>query len=161
MTQYFARVVSGVVVEIITLPDDVAVAGAFHTDIVSALVAATADITVGQTFAAGVFGPAPAPAAPVPVVPASVTRRQFFQAAATSSLITQAEALALFATGVLPANLATAIAALPAPQQFAAKIAILGAGSFNRTDPLVEALGAAMGQTSAQIDALFTLAATL
>ena len=64
MTQYFARVVSGVVVEIITLPDDVAVADAFHDDIVSALVAATAEITVGQTYSSGAFGPVPEPPAP-------------------------------------------------------------------------------------------------
>jgi hypothetical protein len=64
MTQYFARVVSGIVVEIITLPEDVTPAKAFHADIAATLAPATASITVGQSFADGAFGPPPAPPAP-------------------------------------------------------------------------------------------------
>jgi hypothetical protein len=122
---------------------------------------AQAGAGIGWTLVSGVLIAPPAPPAPPPSVPASVTRRQFFQAAAQDSLITQAEALAVFATGAIPAALATAITALPAAQQFAAKLAILGGSSFERANPLVAALGAGMGQTPAQIDALFILAATL
>ena len=96
----------------------------------------------------------------VPIVPDSVTRTQFFHAAAQSNIITNAEAIAVFA-GVVPASLSTAIATLSASQQFAAKIAILGNTTFERANPILIALGAAMGQTPAQIDALFTLAASL
>ena len=97
---------------------------------------------------------------PPPPVPQSVTRAQFFHAAAQSGIITNAEAIAVF-TGVVPASLSTAIAALSASQQFAAKIAILGNTTFERANPILIALGEAMGQTPAQIDAVFTLAASL
>jgi hypothetical protein len=109
-------------------------------------------------FAAG-NTPTPAPAPVVSTPPAS--RRQFFQAAAQDGLITSAEALALLATGAMPASLATAIASLPTAEQFAAQMAILGDQNFTRSDTLIVALGSAMGQTPTQIDALFTVAATL
>ena len=114
----------------------------------------------------GVAQPTPAQlaaavaAAEPAVVPPSVTRAQFFHAAAQGGIITNAEAIAVF-TGVVPASLSTAIATLSASQQFAAKIAILGNTTFERANPILIALGAAMGQTPAQIDALFTLAASL
>lgn len=94
-----------------------------------------------------------------PTPPASVSRRQFFQAAAQQGLITEAEALASGA--YVPSSLRTAIAALPAAQQFAAQMAVLYAQDFERANPLVAAIGAAMGQDPAQIDALFILAASL
>ncbi len=104
--------------------------------------------------------PTPAPNAPVGV-PVEITRRQFFQAAAQQGLIPQSAALALLATGTIPASLTAAIFSLPESEQFAAQMAILGDPIFSRADPFIAALGAAMGQTSSQIDALFTLAATL
>jgi hypothetical protein len=94
-------------------------------------------------------------------VPPQVSDRQFFQGAAQAGLISQAEALAMMQTGAIPAALAAAVGTLPAEQQFAAKMAIIGNRVFARADALVASLGAAMGQTPAQIDALFTLAATL
>lgn len=118
-----------------------------------------AGIAAGWSYAGGVFSAPPEPAAAV--VPASVSRRQFFQAAAQESIITQVEAIAIFATGAIPANLAAALATMPAADQFATQIAILGNATFERANPLVTELGAAMGQTPAQIDALFTLAASL
>lgn len=104
--------------------------------------------------------PNPVPLPPV-VVPQSVSRRQFYQAAAQEGLITQAEALAVLATGVIPPSLSAIIATLPASSQFAAQMAIVGAESYLRSDPLVASLGVAMNQTPAQLDALFTLAASL
>ena len=95
------------------------------------------------------------------IPPPSVTRRQFFQAAAQLGLITQGEALALFSTGAIPAEIATAIAALPTAQQFPAQIQLLGALNFYRADPLLIDVCMVFGQTSAQIDALFVLANTL
>jgi hypothetical protein len=96
-----------------------------------------------------------------PPVPASVSRRQFFQAAAQAGIITEAEALAIFTTGALPSSMGAALAALSAEQRFSAQMGILGSASFERGNSLVVALGAAMDKTSAQIDALFILAATL
>ena len=158
MSQIFARIVSGIVAEIVTIPDDVSVTQCFAPGVVETLRPATADIILGQTFDGGSFGPAPP--APPPTVAPSVTRAQFFHAAAQGGIITNAEAIAVFA-GVVPASLSTAIATLSASQQFAAKIAILGNTTFERANPILIALGAAMGQTPAQIDALFTLAASL
>ena len=95
------------------------------------------------------------------ILPPTVTRRQFFQAAAQLNLLTQAEVLALFATGAVPAEIATVIAALPTAQQFPAQILLLGALNFDRANPTLIALCTAIGQTSAQIDALFVLAGSL
>lgn len=105
-------------------------------------------------------GNTPNPAASLPP-PQWVTDKQFFQAAAQTGIITQDEAVTFMANGAIPSALATAISQLPAGEQFAAKMAIIGARNFYRADPLVIALSAAMGQTSAQVDTLFTLAATL
>ena len=102
--------------------------------------------------------PCTAPAAPIP---AQVSRRQFFQAAAQDGLITQAEALALLASGAMPASLVAAIATLPAAEQFAAQMEILGDATFARANPVIAALGTSMGKASADLDALFTLAASL
>jgi len=95
------------------------------------------------------------------IPPASVSRRQFFQAAAQQGLITQAEALALFATGTIPPEVATAIGMLPVAGQFAAQMLAVGALNYDRANPMLIALCTAIGQTSAQIDALFVLAGTL
>jgi hypothetical protein len=95
------------------------------------------------------------------IPPPSVTRRQFFQAAAQLGLITQGEALALFATGTVPTEIATIINALPTTQQFPVQILLLGALNFDRANSVLIALCTNFGQTSAQIDALFVLAGTL
>ena len=108
--------------------------------------------------ASGTPAPYTAPAAPIP---AQVSRRQFFQAAAQDGLITQAEALALLASGAMPASLVAAIATLPAAEQFAAQMEILGDATFARANPVIAALGTSMGKASADLDALFTLAASL
>lgn len=119
-----------------------------------------ADWQIYQSWLAVPNTPTPAPPPPI-IIPQSVTRRQFYQAAAQLGLITQEEALAVLTTGVIPSSLASAIDALPAADRFAAQMGIVGATAYLRSDPLVALLGAAMGQSSAQIDALFTLAATL
>jgi hypothetical protein len=106
-------------------------------------------------------GNTPTPCGAPVVVPSQVTRRQFFQAAAQDGLITDAAALALLGAGTMPASLATAIATLPAAEQFGAQMSILGDASFSRANPLIAALGTAMGKASADLDALFTLAASL
>ena len=103
----------------------------------------------------------PNPAPVVSTVPQTITDRQFFQAAAVQGLITEAQALAMMQTGVIPPALATAISTLPAGQQFAAQMEVVGCRTFLRADPFVIGLSTAMGQTSAQVDALFTLAASL
>lgn len=140
MTQYFARVVSGVVAEIITLPDGVAVADAFHANIVATLELATAAITVGQTFANGAFGPALPP--PPPGVPNSVTDLQFRLALNQAGLREQAEAY-----------IASASQDVKDWWDRATRI--------ERADVMLNAAVKAIGKTDADRDALFTLAASL
>lgn len=118
-----------------------------------------ADWQIYQEWLAASNVPHPAPAALIPVLTVSI--RQFFQASANLGLITEVEALAFIQARTLPSSLAAALFTLPAGSQFAAKMSICGAGSYVRTDPFVISLGDAMGLTSEQIDALFTLADTL
>ena len=106
------------------------------------------------------MGPAPYVARP-PVIPAQVSRRQFFQAAATLGIITEDEAVAVLAIGAVPTSLAAAISALPTADRFAAKMAILGDQDFARTGATLASLATAMGKTDADLDALFILASGL
>lgn len=98
---------------------------------------------------------------PTPV-PQQISDRQFFQQAAIEQLITQDEALAAVATGTIPAVLQTIVDGITDPaEQFAAKMLLSGATVFERQHPFTEAVGAALGWTSAQIDAFFTAASAL
>lgn len=86
--------------------------------------------------------PAPAP----PQVPQVVTMRQ--------------ARLALLGAGLL-AQVETAIDALSSPQKEAARIEWEYSQEVHRDRPFVQALGAAMGLSNEQLDALFTTAAGL
>lgn len=89
----------------------------------------------------------PQPADPViPAIPLSVTMRQ--------------ARLALLQTGKL-AQVNTAVAAMPGAAGDAARIEWEFSSTVERHRPLVESLGVALGMTDAQLDDLFTLAATL
>lgn len=125
------------------------------------LVATDADANVNAWVISGnVITPYVAPV--VPLDPnTTVTDRQFFQAAAMVGLITDADALAMMSTGTIPSSLLAAINMLPVELQFAAKMKVIGARTFVRNDPFVEQLSAAMGQSNAAVDALFTLANSL
>ena len=92
--------------------------------------------------------------------PASVSRAQFFHAAAIGGIITADEGLAVF-KGVIPASLFDALATLSEADKMAAEFAIVGNATFERANPMLVKLGAAMGKTPTQIDDLFILAATL
>ena len=99
------------------------------------------------------------PPEPQPIV--TLSRRQFYQALALAGYITETEALAAMA-GVIPAPLSTAIDALAdAQEQFTARMLLAGGAEFRRDHPLVEIIGAAHGQSAAQIDQFFATAAML
>ncbi len=99
---------------------------------------------------------------PPPLVPNLISDRQFFQQAAISSLITQSEALAAVQTGAIPAVLQTVVDGIvDTDEKFAATMLLSGATVFERNHPFTEAVGAALGWTSEQIDQFFTQAATL
>ena len=98
--------------------------------------------------------------APPEPVPQTISDRQFFQQLAVAGIITEDQALASNAA-VIPAPLLAIIEAMPTEQQFAAKMLVSGATVFERTHPMTEAIGAAYGWTSAQIDAFFRAAGKL
>lgn len=98
--------------------------------------------------------------APATLAP-EISDRQFFQALANTGTITQPEALAAVMTGTLPARIEAAVAGLPADQQFAARMLLSGATTFERGHPMVARLGAALGYDDAALDALWREAASL
>lgn len=99
---------------------------------------------------------------PPPVVPQTISDRQFFQQAAIAGLITQPEALAAVQTGTVPAVLMSVVDGLQdETQRFSAQMVLAGATVFERNHPLTEAVGAALGWSSEQIDAFFIAAAGL
>lgn len=93
--------------------------------------------------------PEPLPEEPAPVVPSvpgSVTMRQARLALLQNGMLTQVN---------------DAVAAMPGAQGDAARIEWEFSSTVERHWPLVQALGAALGLTEAQLDDLFRLAATL
>lgn len=95
---------------------------------------------------------------PRPVQP-EISDRQFFQALAIAGIISEADALAAVQTGALPAPIAAIIDAMP--DQFAARMLLSGATTFERRHPLTDALASALGYSPAQTDELFRAAAAL
>lgn len=98
--------------------------------------------------------------APATLAP-EISDRQFFQALANTGTITQSEAPAAVMTGTLPARIEAAVAGLPDAQQFAARMLLSGATTFERGHPMVARLGAALGYDDAALDALWREAASL
>ncbi|AWN55876.1 hypothetical protein DK412_26365 [Methylobacterium sp. 17Sr1-1] len=64
-------------------------------------------------------------------------------------------------TGTLPVRIAAAVAGLPAAEQFAARMMLSGATTFERGHPMVARLGAALGYDAAALDALWSAASAL
>lgn len=91
-------------------------------------------------------------AAPPEPVPLFISDRQFAQGLAMAGFITEAEAEEWVGPGVVPASLMAFVEALPADQQFAARMLLRGATQFERDHPLTEAFGALHGWSSAQVD---------
>lgn len=86
---------------------------------------------------------------------------QFAQALAMVGLITQDEAVAWVAAGVLPAAMAAIVDTLPPDQRFGAKMLLQGATTFDAANPLVSQIGSAAGKTPEQIAEIFRIAAAL
>lgn len=104
---------------------------------------AVGDYAVGGTLIAGVYTPpVPPSSTPIPLVLSAVSPRQARLALLGAGLLTQVENAVTAAGG-------------------ATQITWEYATVFERTDPLIATLSAALGLTSAQVDALFATAATL
>lgn len=93
-------------------------------------------------------------------VPATISRRQFYQQLAIDNLITQDEALAAL-TGTIPAAMGSIVASLPAAQQFGVRMLLVGAQEFARDNAFVSVFQAAESMTGAEIDALWVAASAL
>ena len=106
--------------------------------------------------AAGVDAPfEPEPLPPEPVQTTQITFAQLLIGLVTEGWITEAEGGG-WLVGTLPAPVLAVIATLPSNQQFAAKARAIRPSAVVRADPLVAALAAAEGKSSADIDAFFT-----
>lgn len=91
-----------------------------------------------------------------------ISDRQFAQGLAARGLITRPEALAFVQTGVLPSLLAAYVDGIKdEAARFDTKMLLTGAKEFSRNHALVESMGAALGFSSADLDAFWTACAAL
>ena len=114
-----------------------------HVDVTSLTCTDNSPIQIG----CGYNGTSFTAVAPVPVIIPDVTPRQI--------------RLALIQSGVVLSSIDATIAAMPQPSQSLAQITWEYSTAFERSNPLVAEIGAMMGWTSAQLDALWHLAGTL
>ena len=101
---------------------------------------------------------APTPAPPPPVV---ITNRQLFAALALTGFITEAEALAAGRTGAVPQMIDGVFAGLPDREVFLARLTWATMREVSRDHRLINTMVAANLATAAQVDAIFTLGASL
>jgi hypothetical protein len=99
--------------------------------------------------------------APPAPVPEEISNRQFAQQLAIDGTITEAEALAWAARGDLPAAMEAAVLLLPIEQQFAARMLLASAKTYQRSHWLVPVLGALLDYDSPALDAVWRAAALL
>lgn len=111
--------------------------------------------------AASVIVAAEAPPVTAEPVPFAISDRQFAQQLAVLGKITEPEAVAWAARGDLPATLEEAVVALPAPMQFTARMLLSSATTYERSHPLVSALGDLLSYDEAGLDDLWRAAAVL
>jgi hypothetical protein len=97
-----------------------------------------------------------------PVVIPDISDRQFFQEAYILGMITEDEALLAVQVGAIPSTLLSIINSISDPNsQFAAKMILSGATTFQRNHPLVEQVRIALNKTSEEIDQFFIDASKL
>lgn len=90
-------------------------------------------------------------------IPRAISRRQFFQVLAVRGLITRVEAIAALTYGVIPQALQDLIDlfAVDEDLEFDAKMLIIGAQEFERSNWIVDAIGSIWGMDSDQISQLW------
>jgi hypothetical protein len=100
----------------------------------------------------------PPPAPPAPII---LTNRQLFAALALTGFITEAEALAAGRTGAVPTAVDAVFGALPDQDAFLARLTWATMREVTRDHPLIAAMIAANLATAEQVDAIFTLGASI
>jgi hypothetical protein len=104
------------------------------------------------------YEPAPEPPPPAPIV---LTNRQLFIALALTGFITEAEALAAARMGTVPAAIEAVFAELPSQDAFAARVTWATMREIPRNHSLITAMIGADLATGEQVDAIFTLGASI
>lgn len=101
--------------------------------------------------------------APPPEVPEVISDRQFAQQLTILGTITEAEAIGWAAKGDLPEALEQAIGTLPTAGgvQFAARMLLSSATTYERSHPMTATLGGILGYDSDDLDDLWRAAAAL
>lgn len=94
-------------------------------------------------------------------VPNEISKRQFYQQLAIEGLITEAEALSVIQSGVLPAAMESFISQLPTDMQFSTRMLLAGAQTFERGHAMSQAFEAHMNFTEAQVDQIWIDASKL
>jgi hypothetical protein len=161
LMQRFARVVGGIVAELIEIPaDGPPIEDLYHPDLVATCIEVPedSDVAEGWSWDGTAFA---APPPEVPVVPATITRRQLLLALTAAGLITGEEALAAATTGAVPAQIDAVFADLPEAEALAARITWATMSVAERAHPLILAMINAGLATPAEVDALFVAGAAL
>lgn len=86
----------------------------------------------------------------------TLTRRQVIIGMVSEGLISEAEGIAMAATGAAPASVEALIAAMPPGEQAAARITLAAFTTAYRLDPMTALFQQAGGMTDAEMDAFFT-----
>jgi hypothetical protein len=101
-----------------------------------------------------IIGPYVAPPTSIP----DLTARQFLSALTLQGIITEAEAMN---RSVIPSAIAAVFDTLPPSYATVARITWANMTTVPRQDPLIDALGASMNMTPAQIDTFFIQASAI
>lgn len=154
----FIRLNGNTVAEVVTLPDDVSIADAFHPDL--GFKPYAGEVQVGWIKKGSGYSAPDNDPAPAPPVPAQVTRRQFAKQMRVAGMITGAESVAMIATGTPPAMIEALLVKLPGDAQISAR-EDFAADTYLRNDPTMVALLTAAGFSAAEADTFFIEAAKL
>jgi hypothetical protein len=100
----------------------------------------------------------PPPAPPAPII---LTNRQLFAALALTGFITEAEALAAGRTGAIPTAIDDVFGELPEQDAFLARLTWATMREVTRDHPLITSMIGANLATAEQVDAIFTLGASI
>lgn len=105
--------------------------------------------------------PNPAIPPPPPNAPNVVSRRQWYQEASVTGLLTQSEALDEAMQGRIPGSLASYVDKVPSAQRFDVEMMLAGGVSFDRTAPNCTAWITALGWTDQQTEDFWDAASKL
>lgn len=104
--------------------------------------------------------PNPTPEPQEPPIPATISKRQFWQQLANMGMITKAEALAVMVSGTLPPAFDALVSALDEDDEFKARMQ-LATNDYERSNEYVAAFAQAQDIDDATVDEIWKQGATL